>query len=156
MTFSPIRTTLVFCTGAIIASAAQAQVTISDAWVRATVPQQQATGAFMRLTADRDSKLVSAESPAARIVEVHEMAMQDNVMKMRQVAGVVLPAGKAVELRPGGYHIMLIELKQQIRAGDKVPLTLVFETADGKRESVAVSAPARALNGGGMSHDAHQ
>lgn len=126
--------------------AAQAQVTVKDAWVRATVPQQQATGAFMQISATRDSKLVSASSPLTPAVEVHEMAMQDNVMRMRQVPAVDLPAGKAVDLRPGGYHVMLMNLRQQVKEGDTVPITLVFEDKDGKRESVQVQAPVRPLN----------
>nr|WP_145546485.1 copper chaperone PCu(A)C [Variovorax boronicumulans] len=128
------------------AGIAQAQVTVEDAWVRATVPQQRATGAFMKLNAAKDTRLVSATSPAAPVVEVHEMALQDNVMRMRQVPAVELPAGKAVELKPGGYHIMLMDLPKQVKAGDTVPLTLVFEGKDGKRESLEVQAPVRALN----------
>lgn len=125
---------------------AQAQVTVEDAWVRATVPQQKATGAFMKLNAATDTRLVSATSPAAPVVEVHEMALQDNVMRMRQVPAVELPAGKVVELKPGGYHIMLMDLPKQVKAGDTVPLTLVFEGKDGKRESLEVQVPVRALN----------
>lgn len=128
------------------ATAAQAQVTVKEAWVRATVPQQKATGAFMQLNAPKDSKLVSASSPITPIVEVHEMAMQDNIMKMRQVPAVELPAGKTVELKPGGYHVMLMDLKQQVKEGDTVPLTLVFESKDGKRETQEVKAQVRALN----------
>ena len=128
------------------AHAANAQVTVKDAWVRATVPQQKATGAFMQISAAKDTKLVSASSPVTPVVEVHEMAMQDNVMRMRQIPALDLPAGKTVELKPGGYHVMLLDLKQQVKEGDTVPLTLVFEGKDGQRESVEVKAPVRALN----------
>lgn len=136
-------------------------VEVSDAWVRATVPQQRATGAFMTLTSKDGARLVAAESPAAKIVEVHEMSMSaDNVMRMRQVDAVELPAGKAVELKPGGYHVMLIDLAEQVKEGAHVPLTLTIETADGKRESVEVEATARALtqqHGGASSgHGEHK
>lgn len=131
---------------ALLAPVAHAQVTVSDAWVRATVPQQKASGAFMQLQAAQDSKLVAASSPVTPVVEVHEMAMQDNVMRMRQISAVALPAGKPVALKPGGYHIMLLNLTQQLKEGDTVPLTLVIEDAAGKRQTVAVSAPVRALN----------
>ena len=131
---------------ALLVTAAHAQVTVKNAWVRATVPQQQATGAFMQLQAARDSKLVSASSPLTPTVEVHEMRMQDNVMRMRQVPAIELPVGKTVELEPGGYHLMLLNLKQQVKEGDTVPLTLVIEGKDGKRESVELKAPVRALN----------
>lgn len=140
------RSILAAASTAILASTANAQVTVKDAWVRATVPQQQATGAFMQLSAAKDSKLVSASSPLTPVVEVHEMAMQDNVMRMRQIPAVELPAGKAVDLKPGGYHVMLLDLKQQVKEGDTVPITLVFEGKDGKRESMEIKAPVRALN----------
>ena len=132
-------------------SAAQAQVSVTEPWVRATVPQQKATGAFMQLKAEKGARLVSAQSPAAGIVEIHEMAIVDNVMKMRQIPGLDLPAGKPVELKPGGYHVMLMDLKAPLKEGESVPLTLVFEGADRRQETVEVKAPVRALTtrGGG-------
>jgi copper(I)-binding protein len=138
-----------------------AQVTVSEPWVRATVPQQKATGAFMKLQSAQDAKLVSAKSPLAGVVEVHEMAMDAGVMKMRAVDGLALPMGKAVDLKPGGYHVMLMDLKSQLKDGDAVPLTLTFETKDGKRQTMEVkatarnmSAPAQPSHGGhsGMKH----
>jgi len=134
---------------------AQNSAHVKDAWVRATVPQQKATGAFMTLNATQDSKLVSATSPVSQHVEIHEMVMQDNVMRMRQVPSIVLPAGQVVELKPGGYHIMLIDLKQQIRAGDHVPLTLVFEYSDGRQERIDVQVPARPLAGKPVAEHRH-
>ena len=123
-----------------------APVTVKDAWVRATVPAQKATGAFMQLTSAEGTRLVEARSSAAGVVEIHEMAMVDNVMKMRAVAGVDLPPGKTVALESGGYHVMLLDLKKQVKAGDNVPLTLVFEGKDKKRQSVEIKAVARPLN----------
>ena len=133
-----------------------AQVAVKDPWVRATVPEQKSTGAFMQLTAPNGARLVEARSSSAKTVEIHEMAMVDNVMKMRQIPGLDLPSGKAVELKPGGYHVMLIDVKSQIKDGDAVPITLVFEGKDKKRESVDVKAVARALNApGGMEKMTH-
>ena len=129
----------------VFALPAGAQVTVKEPWVRATVPQQKATGAFMQITAPVDSKLVEVKSPAAGVVEIHEMKMENNVMKMRAVTGVDLPAGKAVELKPGGYHVMLMDLKVQVKEGDSVPLTLVFEGRDKKRETVEIKAVAKSL-----------
>jgi copper(I)-binding protein len=131
---------------ALITAAAHAQVTVKDAWVRASVPQQKATGAFMQLQAASDTRLVSVSSPVTPIAEVHEMAMQDNVMKMRPVPAIELPAGKAVELKPGSYHVMLMDLKEPLKEGQIVPLTLVFEGKNGQRETVEVKAPVRPLN----------
>lgn len=122
-----------------------AQVTVTDPWVRATVPAQKATGAFMQLNSKTDARLIDASSPGLR-TEIHEMAMQDNVMRMRQLDGLDLPAGKTVVLKPGGYHVMFFDLKNQIKEGDVVPLTLVFENKDKKRETVQLKVPARALN----------
>ena len=152
---TPIARILALSAASFLVTAAQAQVTVKEAWVRATVPQQQATGAFMQISAAQDTKLVSASSPVTPVVEVHEMAMQDGVMRMRQVPSVVLPAGKTVELKPGGYHVMLLDLKQQVKVGDTVPLTLVFEGKDGKRESLEVKAPVRALNASAKPSAAH-
>lgn len=132
--------------------AAHAQTTVKDPWVRGTVPQQKATGLFAQITSTTGGKLVSASSPVANIVEIHEMAMEGDVMKMRAVPGVDLPAGRAVELKPGGYHVMLIDLKQTLQAGDTVPIQFVIEGKDGKRETVDVKAPVRALGASKTEH----
>ncbi|MBP6815851.1 MAG: copper chaperone PCu(A)C [Burkholderiaceae bacterium] len=131
-----------------------AQVTVADPWVRGTVAQQRATGAFMKLTAPAGARLVEARSPMAGVVEIHEMTMDNNVMRMRQVPMLELPAGKAVELKPGGYHVMLMDLKQPMKTGESVPITLVFEDKDKKRLTVDIQAPVRALNApaGKMEH----
>ena len=125
---------------------AYAEVTVAALWVRATVPAQKATGAFMQLKSDADARLVSAASPVAGVVEIHEMMMDKDVMKMSPIDGLALPAGQAVELKPGGYHVMLIDLKGQVKEGDQVPLTLTVENKDGSRQTLEVTAPARPLN----------
>jgi copper(I)-binding protein len=133
---------------ALAAQMACAQTTVKDPWVRGTVAQQKASGAFMQLTSAQGGKLISASSPVAGVVEIHEMAMDGNVMKMRAIPGLDLPAGKSVELKPSGYHVMLMDLKQQLKEGDTVPLTLVVEGKDGKRETLEVKAPVKALAAG--------
>lgn len=125
--------------------AAQAQVRIDDAWVRATVPQQKATGAFMQLQSPTDSRLVGVRSPLSAHAEVHEMAQDGGVMKMRPVPALDLPAGKTVELKPGGYHVMFFDLQRQVKAGETVPITLEFEGRDGKRSTQDVQVPVRPL-----------
>ncbi|MES2351154.1 MAG: copper chaperone PCu(A)C [Pseudomonadota bacterium] len=129
-----------------------AQVTVSQPWVRATVPQQHATGAFMTLTSSGGGRLVGASSPLAGAVEVHEMKMVDDIMRMRQIDGLPLPAGQEVTLMPGGYHLMLLELKQVMQDGDKVPLTLELEDANHVRSSITVEAPVRPLNAAAGHH----
>jgi len=122
---------------------AQAQVEVKNAWVRSTVPAQTASGAFMEITSREAALLVGVSTPAADSAEVHEMRMDGNVMKMRAVDKLVLPAGKPVVLGPGGYHLMLLGLKQPLKTGSKVPLALQIESAGGKRSTVNVSADVR-------------
>lgn len=125
-------------------TAALAQVSVSDPWVRGTVESQMATGAFMRLTAATDARLLGARSPVAGIVELHEMALENNVMRMREISRLDLPAGRTVELRPGGYHVMLLDLKRTLKPGEEVPITLDIEQG-GKRTTVQVKAIVRPL-----------
>lgn len=131
---------------------ANAQTTVKDPWVRGTVAQQKATGAFMQITSATGGRLLSAATPVAGVVEVHEMKMEGSVMKMGAIPSLDLPAGKAVELKPGGYHVMLMDLKKELRAGDSVPLTLVVEGKDGKKETLEIKAPVRALGAPAMGH----
>ena len=126
-----------------VASAQSPAVKVDDPWVRATVAPQKATGAFMQLTSAKPAKVVAASSPVAAMVEIHEMKMDDGVMKMRAVDALPLPAGQTVALKPGSYHVMLMGLKGQIKAGETVPLTLTVEGEDKQRTTVEVKAQAR-------------
>jgi periplasmic copper chaperone A len=137
---------------AALAGAAQAQVEVKDPWVRGMVQAQKATGAFMRITSAKAAKLVGASSPAAGVVEIHRSTTEGGVMRMRPVEAIELPAGQAVELRPGGYHVMLMQVPRPFREGEAVPITLVVETADGRRESVTIEAPVKALTAGHRMH----
>ena len=129
-----------------------AQTTVDDAWVRATLPGQPSSGAFMRITSTTDSQLLSVTSPVAKNVQIHQMKMENDVMSMGPVQAVALPAGKTVALQPEGYHVMLIDLNGQIKEGDTVPLTLTVEDATGTKETLDVQATARSLNGMPMHH----
>lgn len=125
---------------------AQAEVNISEPWVRATTSQQKATGAFMKLETSRPMTLIGARSPVAGVVEVHEMATEAGVMKMRAIPKLALPAGKVTELKPGSYHIMLMDLKAPLPAGEKVEITLVLEDEQQQRHEQTVTAEVRPLN----------
>ena len=134
-----------------LAATAQAQVTVSDPWVRGVVAQQKATGLFARLTSATGTRLVAVSSPLAGVAEIHEMRMDGDTMRMRALSnGLELPAGQTVELKPGGFHVMLMDLKQPLKDGQAVPVTLVFEGKDGKRDTIEVKAPVRSLAAGGM------
>ena len=134
-----------FALSALSALSAAAQVRVEDAWVRSTVQDQRTTGAFMKLTSASDSSLVAVASPVAGVAEIHESSMRGGVMRMRAVPSVPLPAHKPVELKPGGYHVMLMALAQPVNVGQTVPLTLTFEDKAGKRTSVDVKAVVRSL-----------
>jgi periplasmic copper chaperone A len=145
--------TLIAASLSMFALQAAAQTTVKDPWVRGTIAQQKATGMFAQITSVSGGKLVSASSPVAGLVEIHEMAMDGNVMKMRELPkGLDLPAGKTVDLKPGSYHVMLMDLRQEVKAGTTVPVTLVIEGLDGKKESIEVKAAVRPL-GAAMGHD---
>jgi copper(I)-binding protein len=127
---------------AVSTSAVAQSVEVKDPWVRAAVPGQTGTGAFMKITAKNGARLVSASSPVAGVTEVHEMKMEGNVMKMRALeGGLELPAGKTVELKPGGYHVMLMDLKGPLARDSTVPLTLVFKDAKGVESRIELKVP---------------
>ena len=129
---------------------ASAQVRITEPWVRGTVPQQKASGLFMQIDAVQDVRLLGGSSPVAGVVEVHEMAMEGDIMKMRALKnGLEIARGRTLSLKPGGYHVMLLDLKQQLKAGDSVSVTLTFEDVASKKQfTQEVKAPVTALGAG--------
>jgi len=135
-----------FICGLLLACTSQAAgVTVTDAWVRGTVPAQKITGAFATLTSSEDAKLVAVKTPVAKTVEIHRSDMRGGVMRMEAVDAVPLPAGKPVKLDEGGLHVMLMGLAQPIKAGTKVPLEFVVQDAKGKRSTVRAEASVRPL-----------
>jgi copper(I)-binding protein len=140
-----IRKILALAAAGLFATAALAQVTVSEPWVRATVPAQKSSGAFMQLRSAKDARLVGVRTPVAGNAELHQMEMQGQSMKMRAVDGIALPAGQVVNLASGGYHVMLFDLKRQLKDGETVPLTLVVEDAQHKRSDVNVTMQVKPL-----------
>ncbi len=135
---------LIFALSCFFSVAALAQVSVTNAWVRPAVPGQSGTGAFMTLTAKDGARLIGVASPIAGVAEIHEMAMDGSVMRMRSVSVLELPAGRDVQLKPGGHHLMLMDLKRPLKAGEKIPLELRLETRDGKRVTQPVEIEVRA------------
>ena len=131
------------------ALAQTAAVKVEGAWARASVQGQKGTGAFMRLTAKDGARLVRAESPAAGVTEVHERKMEGDIRKMRAVPALDLPAGKTVELKPGGYHVMLLDLKAPLAKDTSVPITLVFQDAKGAESKLNLNVPVGTTPPGG-------
>lgn len=119
-------------------------LSIADGFTRATRPGAPVAGGFMLITntTGHDDRLVGASSSVAGVMQVHEMAMEDGIMKMRELAGgLPIPAGEAVTLKPGGYHVMFMELKEPLVQGTKVDVTLKFEKAGEVSVPLVVLAP---------------
>ena len=139
------RSVAVTLAGLCATAAFAADIEVANPWVRGTVAAQKATGAFMQLSSKGGVSLVGVASPAAKVVEIHEMVMDNNVMKMRPVPRLEVAAGKALELKPGSYHVMLIDLNKPLAKGEIVPITLQVEGKDKKVEAVEVKAEVREL-----------
>ena len=161
--FPSLAAAALLCAAPVLAFAQPAAlVKVENAWLRPAVAGQSGTGGFARLTSDKGATLVGAASPAAGVAEVHEMAMEGDVMKMRAIESLPLPAGKAVELKPGGHHLMLMQLKQPLVAGSSVPVTLKLKGADGKLSEqrvefkVSATAPAAAAAASGGHDHGHE
>ncbi len=124
---------------------AAAEVTVTDAWVRGMVKGQTETGAYMTIKSTEPTKLVGVSSPVTKVVQLHEMKMDGDVMTMRPLKSLAVPADKPLSFGPDGYHIMLIDLKKPLAKGESVPLKLTFRSQGGKKSSVEVKAEVRAL-----------
>lgn len=140
----------------LLATTAHSQnLNVQNAWVRATVQGQRATGAFMQITAPAASTLVSVSTPVAGVAEVHEMKMDGDVMRMRPLAkGLELPAGKAVQLKPGGYHLMLMDLKLPLQKDTTIPITLTLRDSKGVQSTQDLRVPV--LSAAPAGQGAHQ
>ncbi len=136
--------------GVATAFAQGAPVAADGAWARATVQGQKSSGAFVKLTAREALQLVGAASPVAGVVEIHEMKMEGDVMRMRAISALTLPAGQAVELKPGGYHVMLMDLRAPLAPNTQIPLTLRFKDAKGAESRLELSVPVSAQAPGGQ------
>ena len=130
-------------------------VRVLNPWVRATVPGQKVGGVYMEIVARENLRLVSVKSTAAETAQVHQMKMENGMMRMRAVPFLELPGGKPVRLEPGGYHIMLFDLKQSLVTGRKLKLELTFEDAAKRRHRVPVEAIIRDRDAGTASERDH-
>ncbi len=145
------KTLLLFSLLMLSAVHAEERVIVQDAWVRAPGAGSQITAAYMTLRSGRTLTLAGASSPVAEFVEIHTMSMRDGVMEMRQIDGLKLPAGKPVTLKPGGLHLMLINLKKPLKAGEEIELVLDFKDGERLAGTQTVKAVVRA-GGGGHAH----
>jgi periplasmic copper chaperone A len=138
---------LAFAAGLVVASAALAQtgqLEVTNAWARATPGKAENGAAYMTIVSPTPDRLVSVSSPVAKKAQLHTMTMKGMVMEMRPVAGIDIPAGQPVGLKPSGEHIMLLGLNQPLREGQSFPLTLNFEKAGSRAVTVTVEKPGAA------------
>lgn len=118
-------------------------VSINNAWARASKPGQTVGAAYMQLKSRAQTTLISVESTAADSIEIHQMSMDKGVMKMRMLETLPLAAGKVVKLEPGGFHLMLFDLKMPLKTGALIPLTLHFKDGSGKTSDLSISIPVK-------------
>ena len=133
--------------GAFVGLAIAGDVTVNEAWTRATVPAQKVAGVYFDIESSTDARLVGVQTDLTDAAEIHNMSMEDGVMRMREISVVKLPAGKTVNFNPGGYHVMLFDLPRQLQASEQIALELVVEDANGERSEVAVTVQVRNLDG---------
>ena len=142
----------------LLATTAHAQnLNVQNAWARATVQGQKATGAFMQITAPAASTLIGVSTPVAGVAEIHEMKMDGDVMRMRPLPkGLELPAGKAVQLKPGGYHLMLMDLKLPLQKDTTIPITLTLRDNKGVQSTQDLRVPVLSAAPAGQAEHQHK
>lgn len=151
-----IIATAALAAGLLASSPAMADgVIVENAWARATAPGQDSGSLLFSITSPRAAKLTAVSTPASARAEIHTMTHEEGRMKMRAVDAIVLPAGKKINLSAGGNHIMLIDLRQPLKAGDSVPFTLTLQYGDGSKETVEAKAEVRPADAGHDMHDMH-
>lgn len=143
MFFRKLISTVILASCALLVWADAPGVSISNAWVRSTVPGQEVAGAYMEITSAKDARLIKVETPVARMAEIHSMKMENGVMRMQALEALTLPARTTVKLVPGGYHLMLVGIRQPLKAGSSVPLALTVREADGRTSVIDVNTPVR-------------
>lgn len=134
---------------------AQAGLEVTNAWVKSTAPGQPVAAAYMTLKASNDIKVIGASSSLAGSVEIHEMSMTNNVMKMRKLKDLALQSGKLVSLSPGGYHLMLQDIKHQIKSGELVPMALLIQDENGNNYKLSFEVEAKDAAPTDNDHNAH-
>lgn len=132
--------------------ASAGEVTVRDAWTRATVPGQKVAGVYFDIESNADARLVGVDTALTAAAEIHQMSMEDGIMRMRAVPGVQLPAGKTVRFEPGGYHVMLFDLPRQLRAGERILVELLVQDASGQRSRLVAEVEVRNLDGSKVRH----
>lgn len=131
------------------------EVVVSGAWVRASAPGQTSAAVQLSIASQQEVRLLGASSPAAGRAELHNMMLENGMMKMRRIQFVPLPAGRQVDLGTGGIHVMLLDLKQPLREGGSIQLALTVQHADRREEKIDVQVEVRSLTASGNAHEHH-
>ncbi|MEZ0288677.1 MAG: copper chaperone PCu(A)C [Methylophilus sp.] len=152
---SYLKHALVIINMASFTALAHAEVKITNAWVKPTVPGQPVAGAYMTLVSDKDVDIVATQSPVAGKAEIHSMSMEGNIMRMKKLERLKLKAGQAVALKPGGFHLMLMELNHQIKEGETVPISLVTQDGSGKKATITIKVVATVPKTSESASDVH-
>jgi copper(I)-binding protein len=140
------------CLSNIAVAADDPTINVHQAWARTTAPGQDVGAVYLMIVSKKDTTLVSAKTDAADHTQIHSMSMDNGVMKMRELDSLPIPAGKMINLSPGGLHLMLVGLKKPLKAGEQVALTLEFKDTAGKLSNVSILAPIQAE---ASEHDHH-
>lgn len=130
-------------------------ISVSDAWARATAPGQDSATVALRITSKKDASLIAVSSPAANSAEIHSMTHEDGMMMMRALDALALKAGQEVVLGNDGNHLMLIGLKKPLSAGDSINLTLTVQYVDKHKEKITVKAAVKSLTENHEEHTHH-
>ena len=146
-----IAIVMLFCA----AQAWAGNVVVSNASALATAPGQETAAIRLTITSKTEARLVAIASPVAGAVEIHGMTHENGMMKMRALEFLPLPAGKKVRLGTSGNHVMLLNLKNPLKAGDNVPLTITVEYADKRKEKVNVNAEVKSIIASRNEHEHH-
>jgi copper(I)-binding protein len=140
-----LKRTILLAAASLVCTHALADITVGDPWIRATVPAQKSAGAFMSVRSTAATRLVEVATPVAGRAEIHQMSMEGQTMRMHAVDGIDLKPNQPVGMASGGYHIMLLDLKRQLKEGEQVPVSLRFVGPDGKPENVTVTVPVKPI-----------
>ena len=141
--------------GLFVGVAFAGDVAVTEAWTRASAPGQKVAGVYFDIESAIDAKLIGVQTSLTDAAEIHLMSMEDGIMRMRPVPAVNLPAGKMVKFKPGGYHVMLFDLRQPLKAGEEVAVDLLVEDGAGRQATLAVSVQVRNLDGSQAQHHHH-
>ena len=128
----------------ISACSKQDSIEIKNQWVRASNDGQDVSAAYMTIVSNEDTSLITIDSDVADVIEIHSMSMENGVMKMRMLDTLDLIAGKPTELSPGGFHLMLFDLKKPLTAGKEAHFTLHFKNKAGQEKTISVTSPIKA------------